>query len=106
MTPFIIPSRNLIKNVATRRICFHNRPPTPQKFPFYDHMKQKLSLLITAAVLTAASQASAQGLLSVGHNSAQDFERKMPFTWTIGAQVGWDSNVTMSPNNEQDSAYL
>jgi len=69
-------------------------------------MKQKLSLLTTAAVVAAASQASAQGLLSIGRNLDRDFERKTPFTYTVGAQVGWDSNVTMVENNEQDSAFL
>lgn len=68
-------------------------------------MKNKLSLLTTAAIVALASQASAQGLLQIGHNLDTDFERKLPFAWTVGAQIGWDSNVNVSATNEQDSLY-
>ncbi len=69
-------------------------------------MKHKLSLFTTAAVLTAASQAGAQGYLSIGANADSDFERKLPFSWTVGAQLGWDSNVGVTSSNEQESAYI
>lgn len=69
-------------------------------------MKQKLSLITLAALLAAASQANAQGLLSIGNFREMDFDRQVPLTWTLGAQVGWDSNVNLSDNNEQDSGYL
>lgn len=68
-------------------------------------MKNKLSLFTTAAVVALASQASAQGLLQIGRNLDTDFERKLPFSYTVGAQIGWDSNVNVSPTNEQDSLY-
>ena len=69
-------------------------------------MKHTLSLLTTAAVLAAASQAGAQGYLSIGANADRDFERKMPFMWSVGAQLGYDSNVGVTSSNEQDSLYL
>jgi hypothetical protein len=69
-------------------------------------MKHKLSLLTTAAVITAASQAGAQGYLSIGRNADQEFERKQPLIWTVGAQVGYDSNVNVSSTNEEDSSYI
>ena len=69
-------------------------------------MKYKLSLLTTAAVISAASQAGAQGYLSIGRNADQEFERKQPLLWTVGAQLGYDSNVNVSSNNEEDSGYI
>ncbi len=69
-------------------------------------MKHTLSLLTAAAVLALASQAGAQGYLSIGRNADQEFERKQPLLWTAGAQLGYDSNVGLSSANEQDSGYL
>src|SRR5262245_27625837 len=69
-------------------------------------MKHKLSLLTTAAVITVASQAGAQGYLSIGRNAEQEFERKQPLIWTVGAEVGYDSNVGLTNINEQDSGYI
>jgi opacity protein-like surface antigen len=69
-------------------------------------MKQKLSLLTSAALLAAASQASAQGLSSIGHNMDSEFARKMPFSWYVGAMVGYDSNPLAVPNHEKSSSYI
>lgn len=69
-------------------------------------MKHKLSLLTIAAVVTVASQAGAQGYLSIGRNAEQEFERKQPLIWTVGAEVGYDSNVGLTNANEQDSGYV
>lgn len=69
-------------------------------------MKQKLSLLTSAAVVAVASQASAQGLLSIGQNLDADFERKTPLTWIVGAQVGWDSNPGLYNSDEHDSGTI
>lgn len=69
-------------------------------------MKHKLSLFTTAAVLIVASQAGAQGYLSIGRNADQEFERKQPLLFTAGAQLGYDSNVNASSFNEQDSSYI
>lgn len=69
-------------------------------------MKNKLSLFTTATLFAAASHASAQGYLNIGANADRDFERKMPFSWTVGAQLGYDSNVGVASSNEQESAYI
>jgi opacity protein-like surface antigen len=69
-------------------------------------MKQKLSLLTSAALLAAASQASAQGLNSIGHDLDRDFAHKIPFAWYIGAQVGWDSNPLAVEHGEKSSSYV
>src|SRR5436190_9396975 len=69
-------------------------------------MKHKLSLFTTAAVLAAASQAGAQGYLNIGNAADRDFERKLPFSWTVGAQLGYDSNVGVTSSHEQESAYI
>jgi hypothetical protein len=69
-------------------------------------MKHTLSLLTSAAVISVASQAGAQGYLSIGRNADQEFERKQPLLWTVGAAVGYDSNVALSSNNEEDSGYV
>ena len=69
-------------------------------------MKNKLSLFTTATLLAAASHAGAQGYLNIGADSDRDFERKMPFTWTVGAQFGYDSNVGVTSSNEQESMYI
>lgn len=69
-------------------------------------MKHKLSLLTTAAVLAVTSHAGAQGYLNIGANIDHDFERRVPFSWTLGAQVGYDSNVGVTSSNEQSSTYI
>ena len=69
-------------------------------------MKHTLRLLTTTAVLAAASQAAAQGYLNIGSNSVDDFDRRTPFSWTVGAQVGYDSNVGVTSSNEQSSTYI
>jgi len=69
-------------------------------------MKHTLSLLTTAAVISVASQAGAQGYLSIGRNADQEFERKQPLLWTVGASLGYDSNVGLTSNNEEDSGYI
>ncbi|HWB03530.1 MAG TPA: outer membrane beta-barrel protein [Verrucomicrobiales bacterium] len=68
-------------------------------------MKQKLSLLIPAALLAAASHASAQGLESIGRNYDLEFANKIPFSWYVGAGIGWDSNPLLVERGEEDSAY-
>ncbi len=68
-------------------------------------MKQKLSLYTSAALLAAASQASAQGLSSIGRSADSEFATKVPFSWYVGGQVGWDSNPLSRENDEKSSAY-
>lgn len=67
-------------------------------------MKRNLSLISAASLVAISSSACAQGLLSLGQRD--EFEKKLPFSLTVGAGAGWDSNVNLSPNNEQDSAYV
>ena len=69
-------------------------------------MKHKLSLLTITAVLAAASQAGAQGYLNIGANAVEDFDRRTPFAWTVGAQLGYDSNVGVTSSHEQSSTYI
>jgi opacity protein-like surface antigen len=69
-------------------------------------MKQKLSLISSAVLLAAASQASAQGLNSIGYNLDRDFAHKMPFSWYIGAQIGYDSNPLAVEHNVKSSTYI
>lgn len=68
-------------------------------------MKHQLKLLTTAAIVAAASPASAQGLMSIGHSADQDFEHKLPFVLTVGAGIGYDTNPDLRPSNEKGSAY-
>lgn len=67
-------------------------------------MNKKLSLISAAVALSAASNASAQGMLSIGPRD--DFETKLPFTLTVGGGIGYDSNPGAVSSNEQDSVYL
>jgi Putative beta-barrel porin 2 len=61
---------------------------------------------MAAVCAAAAPHAGAQGLLNLGYNADTDFEQAMPFTWTIGANVGYDSNANLSPINEEESGYM
>lgn len=67
-------------------------------------MKKSLCLLTTAAVC-AGSSAHAQGLLSIG-GRGDEFAQRIPFSITVGVGAGWDSNVNLSHDNEQDSAFI
>jgi hypothetical protein len=69
-------------------------------------MKQKLSLFTSAALLAAASHASAQGLSSIGHDYDRDFSHKMPFQWYVGAAFGYDSNPQATEHNPDSSTYV
>ena len=68
-------------------------------------MKHKLLLTTTSALVALSASASAQGLLSIGHNMDIDFDRRIPFVVTAGASLGWDSNANLSSSNEEDSLY-
>jgi opacity protein-like surface antigen len=69
-------------------------------------MKHHLSLLTSAAIIAAASNADAQGYLSIGRNADLAFESKQPWVWTIGGEIGYDSNLNQAPNNEFDTVFL
>ncbi|MBP7948550.1 MAG: outer membrane beta-barrel protein [Verrucomicrobiales bacterium] len=67
-------------------------------------MNKKLSSLLTFAALTAGSSAYGQGLLSI-RPDRDEFEKRMPFTITLDAGGGYDSNVNLTHENEHGSAY-
>lgn len=64
-------------------------------------MKRLASALIAASAVLSA--AHGQGLLSIGANN--DFDEQLPFTVTVASSVGWDSNMNVSPDREQESGY-
>lgn len=66
-------------------------------------MKRKLCLISAASIVALSSSASAQGLLSLGQRD--EFEKKLPFSVTVGVGAGWDSNVNLSSTDEQESAF-
>lgn len=66
-------------------------------------MKHSIGI-ISIASLVVASSASAQGLLDVAPRSVD--RDTIPLTFTVGSEVGWDSNVNNSSSNEQDSTYI
>lgn len=71
-------------------------------------MKKKITL-ISAVLLGLVSASSGQGLLSIGQfGGVDDFESRLPFTTTIGVDVGWDSNPNNAPDGrfKNDSAYI
>ena len=67
-------------------------------------MKRQLCLLSAATLTLLSTGAHAQGLLSLGQRD--EFEKKLPFSVTVGLGAGWDSNVNLSPDDEQDSSFL
>ncbi len=67
-------------------------------------MKRQLLLLSAASLAVLSTSAPAQGLLSLGQRD--EFEKKLPFSVTVGLGAGWDSNVNLSPRDEQDSAFI
>ena len=67
-------------------------------------MKRQLCLLSLASLAALSTSAHAQGLLSIGQRD--DFEKKLPFAITVGLGTGWDSNVNLSPSDEQDSMFM
>lgn len=67
-------------------------------------MKRQLCLLSLASLAALSTSAHAQGLLSIGQRD--DFEKKLPFAITVGLGGGWDSNVNLSPSDEQDSMFV
>ena len=67
-------------------------------------MKRQLCLLSLASLAALSTSAHAQGLLSIGQRD--DFEKKLPFAVTVGLGTGWDSNVNLSPSDEQDSMFM
>ena len=67
-------------------------------------MKRHHLLLSAASLAILSTSASAQGLLSLGQRD--EFEKKLPFSVTVGLGAGWDSNVNLSPNVEQDSSFI
>lgn len=66
-------------------------------------MKRNLCLLSVASLAILSSSAHAQGLLSLGQRD--EFEKKLPFSVTVGLGAGWDSNVNLSHSDEQDSIF-
>ncbi len=67
-------------------------------------MKRQLCLLSAVSLAVLSTSAHAQGLLSLGQRD--EFEKKLPFSVTVGVGAGWDSNVNLSPTDEQDSAFV
>lgn len=71
-------------------------------------MKKKLTL-ISAAMLGLVSGSFGQGLLSIGQfGGTDDFESKLPFTTTIGIDVGYDTNPNNAPSGDlkDSSGYI
>lgn len=66
-------------------------------------MKRNLCLLSVASLAVLSSSVHAQGLLSLGQRD--EFEKKLPFSVTVGLGAGWDSNVNLSSSDEQDSMF-
>lgn len=67
-------------------------------------MKRQLCLISAASFAALSASAPAQGLLSLGQRD--EFEKKLPFSVTVGVGAGWDSNVNLSPSDEQESSYI
>ncbi len=67
-------------------------------------MKRHLCLISAASLAALSTSAHAQGLLSLGQRD--EFEKKLPFSLTVGLGAGWDSNVNLSNSDEQDSTYV
>ena len=67
-------------------------------------MKSHLCLISAASLAALSSSAFAQGLLSLGQRD--EFEKKLPFSVTVGLGAGWDSNVNLSSTDEQDSSFI
>jgi long-subunit fatty acid transport protein len=59
---------------------------------------------VTFAALSAASSAVAQGMLSI-RPPRDDFEKRLPFTVSVHGGGGYDSNMTLSKDDEHDSFY-
>ena len=68
-------------------------------------MKNKFAILAIAGSAAFATTSHAQGLLGIGAVD-EDFESGLPFTTTVSADFGWDSNATASSVDEEDSAYV
>ncbi len=68
-------------------------------------MNNILKSLLTISTLTAGSTAFGQGLVSL-RPDRDDFERKLPFTVTLDAGVGFDSNTNQSPTDANESLYV
>ena len=67
-------------------------------------MKRQICLISAASLAALSASAPAQGLLSLGQRD--EFEKKLPFSVTVGVGTGWDSNVNLSQDDEQESAYI
>jgi hypothetical protein len=66
-------------------------------------MKPTKFLIASVAVFSTVAGAGAQGLLSIG--SDDDFYSGLPFTTSIGVDVGYDSNPSSSSSDAEGSAY-
>lgn len=67
-------------------------------------MKKKLCILTAASALSLGTSVQAQGLLSIGRHD--EFETKIPFSWSVALGGGWDSNVNQTSSNEEESAFI
>ena len=67
-------------------------------------MKRHLCLISAASFAALSTSAYAQGLLSLGQRD--EFEKKLPFSVTVGVGAGWDSNVNLSSSDEQESGFI
>lgn len=66
---------------------------------------KKITLSLTALALAiSGTSAVAQGLLSL-RPAKDEFDKRIPFTITVNAGVGYDSNTNLSATDEQDSIY-
>ena len=68
-------------------------------------MKKKLAIMALVGSTAFATSSQAQGLLGIGATD-EDFESGLPFTATISADFGWDSNATASSGDKDESAYV
>jgi len=67
-------------------------------------MKRKISLVTAFSFAAISSGVYAQGLLSLGQRD--EFEKKLPFSVTVGLGAGWDSNVNLSSKDEKSSSFI
>ena len=68
-------------------------------------MNKTQRLLTSAALLGLSASAQAQGLLNLNSNDSE-LDKKIPFHWTVGMNVGWDSNPRSSQGDSSGSAFM
>jgi len=67
-------------------------------------MKNKFAILAIVGSAAFATTSQAQGLMGIGAVD-EDFDSGLPFTTTLTADFGWDSNANASSQEAEESAY-